>query len=74
MATIHTRMPAILRPEDERRRLDPAADAREIAARPVDAREMEAYAVGRQVNSWENEGPDLIAPAAPVEAQLGLPL
>ncbi len=74
MATIHTRMPAILRPEDERRWLDPASDAREIAARPVDAREMEAYAVGRQVNSWENEGAELIAPAASVEAQLGLPL
>jgi putative SOS response-associated peptidase YedK len=74
MATIHTRMPAILRPDDERRWLDPASEAREIATRPVDASEMEAYPVGRQVNSWENDGPELIAPAAPREAQLGLPL
>jgi putative SOS response-associated peptidase YedK len=74
MATIHTRMPAILRPEDERRWLDPDTDAREIAAHAVEASEMEAYPVGRQVNSWENEGPELIAPVAPPEAQLGLPL
>ena len=74
VATIHTRMPAILRPEDERRWLDPQADAREIAAHPVDASQLEAYPVGRQVNSWANEGPELIAQAAPPEAQLGLPL
>jgi putative SOS response-associated peptidase YedK len=75
MATIHTRMPAILRPEDERRWLDPEVDAPEIAAGPVDASEMEAYPVGRLVNSWENEGPELIAPATPeATQQLGLPL
>jgi len=77
MATIHTRMPAILRPEDERRWLDTASDAaaaQAIAAHPVEAAAMEAYPVGRQVNSWENEGPELIAPVAQPEAQLGLPL
>jgi putative SOS response-associated peptidase YedK len=75
MATIHTRMPAILRPADERRWLDPASDAREIAGHPVDAGAMEAYAVGRQVNAWENEGPELIAPAPHDDVQqLGLPL
>jgi putative SOS response-associated peptidase YedK len=74
MATIHTRMPAILRLEDERRWLDAQSDAREIAAHPVEAGEMEAYPVGRLVNSWENEGPELIAPVAQPEAQLGLPL
>jgi putative SOS response-associated peptidase YedK len=75
MASIHTRMPAILRPEDERRWLDPEVDGREIAARPVDASEMEAYPVGRLVNSWENEGSELIAPATPeATQQLGLPL
>jgi putative SOS response-associated peptidase YedK len=81
MATIHTRMPAILRPEDERRWLDPSSDAREIARHPLEASEMEAYAVGRQVNSWENEGPELVAPVVPATAtlrdetqQLGLPL
>ena len=79
MATIHTRMPAILRPEDEHRWLDPSADAPEIAARPMPASQMEAYAVSRLVNAWANEGPELIAPAgegaAPeAEVQLGLPL
>jgi putative SOS response-associated peptidase YedK len=75
MATIHTRMPAILRPEDERRWLDPNVDAREIAAQSVAADEMEAYAVSRLVNAWANEGPELIAPAAhEAEVQLGLPL
>jgi putative SOS response-associated peptidase YedK len=74
MATIHTRMPLILRPEDERRWLDPDSDAREIAAHPVQAVDMHAYPVGRLVNSWENEGPELIAPAPPQPAQLGLAL
>ncbi|MBV9581449.1 MAG: SOS response-associated peptidase [Chloroflexi bacterium] len=75
MASIHTRMPAILRPEDERRWLDPHTDAREIALRPIDASLMEAYPVGREVNSWANEGPQLIAPVpAPEVQQLGLPL
>ncbi len=79
MVTLHTRMPAILRPEDERRWLDLSSDAREIARHPVGAAEMEAYAVGRQVNSWENDGPELIAPAAASSSgdealQPGLPL
>jgi putative SOS response-associated peptidase YedK len=74
MATIHTRMPAMLRPEDEQRWLDPSSDARAIAARPVEAAAMEAYPVGRLVNSWENEGPELIAPVAEPEGQLHLPL
>jgi putative SOS response-associated peptidase YedK len=74
MATIHTRMPLILRTEDEHRWLDPSSDAREVAAHPVPASEMEAYPVSRQVNSWANEGPELIAPVALQEAQLGLPL
>ena len=76
MATIHTRMPAILRPEDECRWLDPDTDpeaAQAIAMRPMDAGQMEAYPVGREVNSWTNEGPELIAPADPV-GQLALPL
>jgi len=79
MAGIHTRMPAILRPEDELRWLDPAfdeADAKEIL-RPLDADIMEAYAVAPLVNSWENEGPELIKPATDApeqQVQMTLPL
>ena len=64
METIHTRMPAILKREDELRWLDPSvddADARQLL-RPFDG-EMEAYPVKPLVNSWENEGPELIEPA-----------
>ena len=77
MATIHTRMPAILSRDDERLWLDPAtseADAKQLL-NPFDARQMEAYPVSPKVNSWENEGPDLIKPAEPSpdhEVQMGL--
>jgi len=78
MATIHTRMPAILRPEDEQKWLDPAlseADARELVLKPLAADLMEAYPVKPLVNSWENEGPELIEPADSEvhEVQIGLP-
>jgi putative SOS response-associated peptidase YedK len=75
MAKIHTRMPAILRPEDERTWLDPTlseADARQLVLKPLDANKMEAYPVAPLVNSWENEGPRLIEPAES-EVQIGLP-
>ncbi|MBV8719802.1 MAG: SOS response-associated peptidase [Chloroflexi bacterium] len=71
MATIHTRMPVILRPEDELRWLDPGVDADEakrLALAPFPADLMEAYAVRPLVNSWENEGPELVEPAPPDEA------
>jgi putative SOS response-associated peptidase YedK len=68
MATIHTRMPAILRPEDELRWLDPSQDS-QLAAEPFPAELMEAYAVKPLVNSWENEGPELVEPASADEAK-----
>jgi len=78
MATIHTRMPAILPPEDERQWLDPETDAsvaQALVRRPLDATRMEAYPVGRQVNAWANEGPELIARLEVEPAsQLALPL
>jgi putative SOS response-associated peptidase YedK len=79
MAAIHTRMPAILRPEDELRWLDPAVDAaeaRKLALEPLPAELMEAYAVRPLVNSWENEGPGLVEPVPPEAApsQLSLEL
>ncbi len=73
MATIHTRMPAILRPEDELKWLDPSFDDAKSLLAPLDAQQMEAYPVAPLVNSWENEGPQLIAPALQ-EIQIGLPL
>jgi putative SOS response-associated peptidase YedK len=80
MAIIHTRMPAILRPEDELRWLDPTLDpidAQRLATEPLPAEMLEAYAVKPLVNSWENEGPELLERASPEEAeplQMGLPL
>jgi putative SOS response-associated peptidase YedK len=68
MSTIHTRMPAILRPEDELRWLDPTLDlsnAQHLAAKPLPSELMEAYAVKPLVNSWENEGPELLDPLPP---------
>jgi putative SOS response-associated peptidase YedK len=70
MQTIHTRMPAILRPEDEAAWLDPRLpDAQQVLAlvKSYPAAEMQAYPVSSLVNSWENEGPDLIAAITPTE-------
>lgn len=78
MASIHTRMPAILRPEDEQRWLDPDVsqqEAQQLASAPLPAELMEAYPVKPLVNSWENEGPELIEPLSSestVPQQLGL--
>jgi putative SOS response-associated peptidase YedK len=71
MATIHTRMPAILRPDDELRWLDPTVPADELLV-PIAAELLDAYPVGTLVNSWENEGPRLVEPAAEV-TQITLP-
>lgn len=71
MATIHNRMPAILRREHELRWLDPSSDPREMLE-PIESNELAAYPVKPLVNSWENEGADLIAPAEPAPQQLEL--
>jgi putative SOS response-associated peptidase YedK len=71
MATIHNRMPAILRPEDEVRWLDPNTDPKQVLE-PIDSNELEAYPVKPLVNSWENEGAELITPAEPMPEQLEL--
>jgi putative SOS response-associated peptidase YedK len=62
MATIHNRMPAILRREDELRWLDPTVDPKELL-QPIGSEVLEAYAVKPLVNSWENEGAELVEPA-----------
>jgi putative SOS response-associated peptidase YedK len=67
MEEIHTRMPAILAPEDEALWLDPAvaADTAVMAClRPYPAALMTAFPVSTRVSSARNEGPDLIEPLA----------
>ncbi len=71
MATIHTRMPAILRREHELRWLDPTSDPRDMLE-PIPAQSLEAYPVGPRVNSWENEGAELVQPSEPIPQQLEL--
>jgi putative SOS response-associated peptidase YedK len=66
MATIHTRMPAILRPEHERAWIDASVtDPAQVLAllAPYPAEAMELYPVSTLVNNWENEGEALIEPA-----------
>ncbi len=75
LATIHNRMPAILRREHERAWLDPSSTDVERFLEPLEAGQMETYSVSALVNSWEHEGPELIAPSgARVEVQIALPL
>jgi putative SOS response-associated peptidase YedK len=75
MATIHNRMPAILRRGDERAWLDLSAADVERCLEPIEADQMDAYPVSPLVNSWENEGSELIAPSrSPTEVQMALPL
>ncbi len=59
---IHNRMPAIVRPKDYARWLDPdtpGSAVRELLE-PIPAAEMEAYPVNTRVNRPANDGPDLI--------------
>jgi putative SOS response-associated peptidase YedK len=65
MATIHDRMPVIIRPEHyaqwlDARRADRSALAPMLEQFP--AEEMRAYPVSTRVNNVRNEGPELIAP------------
>jgi putative SOS response-associated peptidase YedK len=65
---VHDRMPAMLRKEDEAEWLDGGtATGRALALlAPYPAAEMEAFAVGREVNSPSVDRPDLIEPLPPV--------
>jgi putative SOS response-associated peptidase YedK len=69
MATIHTRMPAILGLSDAdlTRWIDPSLTDPEAVLpllQPYPVELMEAYPVSQLVNSWENETPDVLIPAA----------
>jgi putative SOS response-associated peptidase YedK len=80
VAPIHNRMPVILHPEDEAAWLDPQENRLPkllslLAPFPADG--MEAYAVAPLVNSFQNEGPELIVPTRhehPTTVQAQLPL
>lgn len=65
LATVHHRMPVILRPENEDYWLDPGLkDQAELLSmlQPYPAEEMEGYEVSRVVNSPANDGPECVAP------------
>lgn len=66
MATIHDRMPVILRPKDEAEWLDPTITDSGIVAllQPYPAEATEAQPVSTAVNNTRNNGPDLIEPVA----------
>jgi len=67
MATIHNRMPVILRPEDEALWLDRSVrdpEALRHLYEPYPADELEAYPVSKAVGSVRNDDPSLIAPLA----------
>ncbi len=66
MASIHNRMPVILRKEDEEAWLNPDETEAERLLhllQPYPAEEMEAYPVSRAVNTPRNDGPHLLTPA-----------
>jgi putative SOS response-associated peptidase YedK len=62
VASIHNRMPVILRQEDEDAWLDKASDPARLLAllKAYPADKMEAYPVSRAVNSPANEGAELM--------------
>ena len=64
VASIHNRMPVILRQEDEDTWLDKEADPTQLLAllKAYPADKMEAYPVSRAVNSPTNEGAELMQP------------
>lgn len=75
LASIHDRMPAILRPEDEALWLNVAEVDKQAALsllRPYPDEAMEAYAVSRRVNTPTQDDPACIAPA-PTEASVSPP-
>lgn len=68
VGTVHDRMPAILPREDEATWLDPMTPPERVRSllAPHPAEEMEAFEVGRAVNSPASDRPDLIIPIGPV--------
>lgn len=67
MKDIHSRMPVILKKEDETKWMDVETDIEEIKSLLVayDSDLMEAYRVSSRVNSPRNDDPSLVDPVSP---------
>ena len=66
ISSIHPRRPAVLKPENFSRWLDPATPPDAIHALIADARQdLGAYPVGPRVNDARNDGPDLMEQVPP---------
>lgn len=65
IASIHDRMPVMLRPEQYDLWLDQGSDPEVLKSllQPYDGPELQAYVVSTLVNKVENDGPECIAPA-----------
>ena len=66
VSQIHTRMPVILREQDEEEWLTPtlALDAAQALLRPYPAERLMAYEVSSKVNAATSNSPDLLQPRA----------
>jgi putative SOS response-associated peptidase YedK len=64
MAELHDRMPVILDPQDYDWWMTGRTEEAGQLLAPCPADGLEAYPIGRSVNSPRNEGPELLAPAA----------
>ena len=66
LRAIHNRMPVIIPPEDFDAWLDPKTPKDVLVAmlKPYPADQMESYPVRQTVNKVQNEGPELLEPAA----------
>jgi putative SOS response-associated peptidase YedK len=71
IASIHDRMPVMLRPEQYDIWLNQETDAETLQSllRPYDGDDLQAYVVSTLVNKVENDGPECIAPATPSVAE-----
>jgi len=66
MATLHNRMPVILKKSDYAKWLDPASqtpDKLQSLLKPFSSDKMSAHPVGTMVNSPGNDRPELVVPA-----------
>jgi putative SOS response-associated peptidase YedK len=72
IASIHDRMPVMLRPQDYARWLarDIDVDSLKDLLQPYDDDDLEAYSVSTLVNHAANDSPECIAPADPPAAAL----
>lgn len=69
LAAIHERMPVMLAAADEATWLEPATPPRRLLELCVALEETRRTAVGPAVNDARYDGPDCLAPAAPVAEQ-----